>query len=46
MIATIVLLGLAVLFIIGGTILQGLTRRNPYIINGGKKTIKVNIHKK
>lgn len=46
MIATIILLGLAVLFIIGGTMLQGLTGRNTNTINGGKKPIKFNKHKK
>jgi hypothetical protein len=44
LIATIVLLGLCVLLLIGGTILQGLTGRNPNTINGGKK-LKINKHK-
>ena len=44
LIATIILLGLAVLLLIGGTIIQYLPKTNPYIINGGK-TRKMNIHK-
>jgi hypothetical protein len=45
LIATIILLGLAVLLLIGGTIIHHLPKTNPYIINGGK-TRKMNIHKK
>jgi hypothetical protein len=44
LIATIVILGLAILLIIGGTILQNIPRMNPYIITGGRgKKVKFNI---